>query len=170
MSLSPTQYVTLRGKVFQDPAAAALLAAGNAPGLLAYLNAEAAPAYVVWRTRVTQDEIMLNGFDWARVDNLSVGKARVWEWLFDNSEKSINPSKTNVRAGIDQAWVGNAQDLAVRAAVYLHCKRNATTAEKMCATGAGTTAVPSLMDIEGEIAEHEIGALIWHDDGTVWTP
>ena len=160
----------LRAKVVLDAAANTLLQAGDPTGLRAYLNALSSPAYIVWRTLVSQDEIMLNGFDWARVDNLSVGKARVWTWLFDNAEKSLNPSKTNVRAGIDQTWVGTQADLDVRAAVYVHCKRTATAAEKLLSSGTGTTAVPATMTLEGELSDSDAARVVFRDDGTIWTP
>ena len=167
--MTPTQITALRAKVFLDPTASAFFPNRDSAGLRAYLNADAVPAYVVWRTSVGQDEIMLNGFDWARVDNLSVGKARIWEWLFDNSIKSINPSKLNVRAGIDQCWQGTASDLAVRAVIYTHCKRSARVAEKMLATGTGTDVSPSNMDLEGELSDLEVGAIMFKDNGQVWT-
>jgi hypothetical protein len=116
-------------------------------------------AFVVWRTQVNQDEIMQNGFDWVRVDNLSIGKARIWEWLFDNDQRSINPSKANVRAGIDEAWKGTAADLAVRAAVYVHCKRPATRAEQILGSGTGTDATPGLLTFEGSVSINDIGEM-----------
>jgi len=166
--LTPDQVTALRAKVFAEPEAAAMLSAGNSNGLWAYLNTET--EFIVWRTRVSQDEIMQNGFDWTRVDNLSVGAARVWEWMFDNMENIINPSKPNVRAGIDAVWKGTAQDLAVRAAVYVHCKRAATNAERMLATGTGATADPGTMTFEGECSHVDANLLTFHDDGTIWTP
>jgi hypothetical protein len=166
--LTPDQLIALRAAVFATPPAAALLTAGNSYGLRDYLNG--ASTFIVWRTAVTQDEIMQNGFDWTRVDNLSLGKARIWEWLFDNQATTINPSKPNVRAGIDQCWVGTAADLAVRAAVYVHCKRAATQAEKMLATGTGTDASPGLRTFEGEISDLDSAMLIFKDNGTIWTP
>ncbi len=125
------------------------------------LNATASPAFNVYRSAVSQDEIMLNGFDWSRVDNLSVGKARIWEWLFNNELRSINPTKANIRAGINAAWVGTAADLAVRAAVYVHCYRSATVAEKLLATGTGTTPNatgdgPATMGYEGEVSLQDV--------------
>lgn len=168
--LSDAQIIALRGRIFSNPTAAAMLAAGNPQALKEYLNTIVNPAFVVWRTSVSQDEIMQNGFDWTRVDNLSVGKARVWEWLFDNATASINPSKANVRAGIDQTWTGTAQDLAVRAAVYSHCKRNATNAERMMATGTGTDAVPANTVFEGEIFDYDVNRIVFKDNGDIWTP
>ena len=115
------------------------------------LNLPADPEVIVWRSSVTQDEIMQNGFDWTRVDNLNNGAARVWEWMFNNAQRSINPSKLNVRAGIGAVWKGTAADLAVRAAVYVHCKRAASRLEALFATGTGTDASPSTMAVEGSI-------------------
>lgn len=124
--------------------------------IAALYNAEAVPAYVVWKSDVSADEIMRNGMDWARVDNLSIGKARIWEWL--TKLGTFNAGKANVRAGIDACWVGTSADLAVRASVYTHCKRNATRLEKLLATGAGTTASPSTMTFEGQVSYADIEA------------
>ena len=158
MALSPIQ-IALKADINAslDPLViAARSQPRNDQALADLYNAAAAPAFVVWKTRVTQDEIMLNGFDWTRVDNLSVGKARVWEWLFDNAGKSANPSKTNVRAGIDQTWQGTAGDLAVRAAVYVHCKRLATRAERLLATGTGLDATPGFLVFEGNLTAQQV--------------
>ena len=154
--MTPAQLTALGVYITGTPNLAAFIAEGNIGAVMLELNAKAVPDYIVWRTSVSQDEIMQNGFDWTRVDNLSVGKARIWEWLFDNQAAVINPSKPNVRAGIDQCWVGTAADLAVRAAVYVHCKRAATVAEKLFATGLGTTVSPSLMAFEGDIQPIDI--------------
>jgi hypothetical protein len=157
MQLTTAQFQTIKADILANPDLAAFpnSADGNFALAAAY-NLAAAPEFVVWKSSVTKDEVMLNGFDWARVDNLSVGKARIWDWLFDNSSGALNPSKTNIRAGIDAAWVGTAADLAVRAAVYVHCKRSATRIEKLFATGTGTTATPATMAVEGEISPDQV--------------
>lgn len=150
--LNSSQLVILRATIDADPVLAAIAHTHDGAYAIADLmNLPAAPPVVVWRSEVTQDEIMQNGFDWTRVDNLSVGAARVWEWLFANQSRSINPSKINVRAGIDAVWKGTAADLAVRAAVYAHCRRPATRFEALFATGAGTEAGPSTMAVEGNV-------------------
>lgn len=167
----PADLTALRAACFADPGASAFFQApGDAAGLKAYLNTPTSPAFIVWRTVVTQDEIMLNGFDWTRVDNLSVGRARVWEWLFDNAANAINPSKSNIRSGIDQVWQGTQADLNVRDAVYGHCKRTATRAEKMLASGVGTTQNPGVTTFDGQVSDHDAALLIYKDDGSIWTP
>jgi hypothetical protein len=118
------------------------------------LNATASPEYIVWKTAVSVDAIMRDGMDWARVDNLSVGKARIWDWL--GRLGTFDASKPNVRAGIDAAWVGTAADLVVRASIYTHCKRSATRAEQIMATGSGTTESPSTMGYEGNITYQDV--------------
>lgn len=111
---------------------------------------------IVWKTAVTEDEIMQNGFDWTQVDNQTIGKARIWEWMFHSTNRTINPSKANVRSGIDECWKGTAAMLAVRAAIYVHCKRMATKAEALFATGTGTTESPALLDWQGLLSPLDI--------------
>ena len=153
--LTTEQRATLKAAILANQTANTLFVDGDLQGLADYLNQPASPAFTVWRSAVSQDEIMQNGFDWTRVDNLSVGKARIWEWLFNNEARSFNPSKPNVRAGIDQCWVGTAADLAVRAAVYVHCKRQATRFERIFATGTGSVLNPGQAPIDGAVSYTE---------------
>lgn len=156
--LTTQQAATLKAFILADPVLSAFpLNSDGSYAIADLLNKTAEPAFIVWKTDVSIDEIMRNGMDWARVDNLSVGKARIWDWL--GRLGVINAAKTNVRAGIDAAWVGTAADLAVRAAIYVHCKRSATVLEKLFATGAGTDAVPATMVIEGAISYQTVDAV-----------
>ena len=159
MALTTEQLTALRDYINTIPEWAALPNdSSSAPFIAQQMDGLASPEFIVWRTSVSQDEIMLNGFDWARVDNLSVGKARIWEWMFSNEARSFNPSKPNVRAGIDSTWVGTQADLAVRASVYTHCKRAATVAEKVLASGQGTTENPATMGYEGQLNYADVQA------------
>lgn len=151
MELTTAQKATLKTDVQANSDTNTKFVDGDLQGLADLYNAPAAGTYIVWKTSVLQDEIMQNGFDWVRVDNLSVGKARIWEWMFNNQNRAFNPSKANVRLGIDEAWKGTAADLAVRAAVYVHCKRQATRLEKVFASGTGSDAAPANLTLEGEI-------------------
>lgn len=156
--LTTQQAATLKAFILADPMLSAFpMNSDGSYAIADLLNKPAEPAFIVWKTDVSIDEIMRNGMDWARVDNLSVGKARIWDWL--GRLGVINASKTNVRAGIDAAWVGTAADLAVRAAIYTHCKRSATVLEKLFATGAGSDASPATMVIEGAISYQTIDAV-----------
>lgn len=153
--LTTAQYQALKAAILADQV---LSAQPNNPdgnsAIAALLNAVAVPDFVVWRTAVSREEIHQNGFDWVRVDNLSVGKARIWEWLFQDGP--INPSKPNIRLGIDETWKGTAADLAVRDVVYTHCKRLATRAEKLLATGTGSTVSPASLGFEGQLTYQDM--------------
>lgn len=156
MTLTTAQIDTMRTVVQNEPSLAQAIIDKADNLIAAWCNTEASPAYVVWKTKVSDKDIMVSsGFDWTRVDNLSVGKARIWDWLFRFGY--INPNDTNVRAAIDATWVGTAADLAVRAAVYTQCRRNATNLEKALATGLGTAVSPSIAGYEGEIGYNVAG-------------
>jgi hypothetical protein len=154
MALTIPQIITLKADIMLDPVLDEMRMTGRDRELCDIYNADTTD--ICWKKKVLQDEIMQNGFDWTRVDNLTVGKSRIWEWLFNNGERAINPSKVNVRAGIDSTWVGTAPDLAVRAAVYVHCKRFVTKFEKLFAQGAGTSADPSVLVVEGPISVYDM--------------
>jgi len=155
--LTPEQQLTLKAAILADPALAALEPSSNAINtIIEAYKAPASPEFTVWRTSVSQDEIMQNGFDWVRVDNLSVGKARIWEWLFYNADRAINPSKSNVRAGIAECWKGTAADLAVQAVVLGHCKRAANRLEALFATGTGSLADPATLVVQGDVSYNEV--------------
>lgn len=156
-TLTPAQKTTLRNDIVAksqpgQPLQAAV-AAGDWDFAATFYNTVGAT--IVWRTAVTRPEIMTSpNFDWTRVDNLSPGKERIWNYLFDAG--SANPSQPNIRAGIDAAWVGTAADLAVRATVYTFCKRACNAFEKLYAAGTGTDAVPATMAVEGVTSAQQL--------------
>jgi hypothetical protein len=118
-----------------------------------YMNSVSGNFYV-WKTLLSLNTIYENGFDWVQVDNLTVGKARIWDWLFGNGGRAINPSSPNVRAGIEECWKGTSAMLAVRAAVLGHCKTNVVTvAESIFAVGSGTIDSPAVWTNRGTVDE-----------------
>jgi hypothetical protein len=123
--------------------------------------------FIAWVTNLTQDEIMQSpDFNWTRVDNLSVGKARIWDWMFDNSGTAINCANQNIRTGIESVWVGTAADLAVRAGVIAKCKRFAKRVERYFATGTGTYSSPGILGYEGDVSVRDVANAMRFDDGT----
>lgn len=153
MSLTPQQIAVLGTYIANTPALSALPNTQDGAYSIAVMLNQPDPSFVVWRTYVAIDEIMNNGFAWDRVDNATVGQARIWDWMRQNG--SINPSKQNVRDGIDAAWPG-AANAAQRTGIYSHCKRNPTIAEKLFATGTGTDVTPGLLVFEGSVSYPEV--------------
>lgn len=151
MALTTEQLATLKAAIAADPVLNALPNNTDSAFEIAYqMNQPASPDFIVWKSNVSVDEIMRNGMAWDRVDNLSVGKARIWDWM--TRLGTLDASRANIRAGIDAAWVGTAADLAVRATVYTHCKRKATRCEKLLASGTGSEAGPATMTFEGNLS------------------
>lgn len=157
--MTPAQLQTLKTYILSQPDLLALpnSSDGNAE-VAQLLNQGSTPANtaVGWKSAVKWDDVMGTAMDWARVDNLSVGKARIWEWMFANTARTINAGAVNIRTGIDTVWVGTAADLAVRAAVYGVCKRTLTRGERIYATGTGSDAVPATVIYEGSIHPQDV--------------
>lgn len=159
--LTNAQLQTLKATILADSALASQpMTSGGANVIASTLNLLATPDFYVWKTSVPVDEIMQNGFDWTRVDNLTVGKARIWDWMMRTG--FINPSGANVRAGV-LATFGVAADLNTRQTVFNHCQRLASRVEKLFATGSGTTTTdqgigPAIMGFEGPLTSEDVQA------------
>lgn len=136
MALTPQQQAALVADIALGPFAGSLNNSDTAFDLAVYYDQPSPTTFWVWRESVTTREIMLNGFDWVRVDNATVGKARIWDWM--KAEGSINPAQANIRAGIIEAWSGVAND-AMRLSIFGHCQQQATRCQRLFATGAGTS-------------------------------
>lgn len=127
----------------------------GATGLMAqWFNQDTSPAFIVWRTNVPVEEYR-EAVVWTEVDNatMTVGKARIWEWLTANMTLPINAAKTNVRQGLADCWASNSQ---TRTNLLAAAKRTATKAEKMFATGTGSSASPATMVFEGALSADDI--------------
>jgi hypothetical protein len=136
--MTPAQLQALKSAIDADPVLGALpLNSDSSFTIAAEFNKDALPTFYVWRSSQNINEIMSNGFDWTRVDNMTVGEARIWQFMTQLGV--INPSRANVRAGVNEAFKGTAQDNTMRLAIFGHCQRPATRFERVYATGTGTT-------------------------------
>lgn len=156
--LTPAQYQALKTDMLAQPSLATAIANGDDPAIADFYNGTASPAYVVWRTWVSKSEATQSGSGivWSEVDSLTVGKARIWEWMTASQGSGIggsgggfNPSQANVRQGLADCFgVGTT----TRTNLLAMSKRNASVFEKLFATGAGTSANPSVMSVEGPLS------------------
>lgn len=139
MALTPQQLATLKAAILADPVLAAKPLNGDGYFETAQiLNTEiASPDFFVWKSNVSVLEIMGNGFDWTRVDNMTVGEARIWDFM--TKLGFVDPSKASIRAGVNEAFKGAAQDNDMRLVIFGHCQERATRTKRLYATGAGTT-------------------------------
>ena len=141
MQLSNAQLLILRDDILADPALAAQpMNSDGAFAIASAYNLLAVPDFVVWRTAVGVDEIVNNGFIWTAVDTLTVGKARIWDWMRESGV--INPSKANVRQGLQDAFGASQPN------ILQHLKRSATRVEKLFSTTGAT----NTMTFEGALS------------------
>lgn len=156
MPLNPSQLQSLKADIAADPTLAALPnTADDAFTIAATYNATAVPDFWVWRSSVPSYEYRgSNGIVWTEVDGLSVGKARIFEWLTVGLTTPINAADANVRAGLQNAF-GTSQTLTNLTTMG---RRRASRVEKLLATGTGSTAVPATMGYEGAISYTDVQA------------
>lgn len=147
--MTPAQNAALKASVEADPAFNGLPQnSDGAFAVAAAYNLPASPQFVVWRTSVLVSEIVNNGFTWTAVDSLTNGKARIWEWMKESG--SIDPSKVNVRQGLNDAFGATQPNITP------HLKRDATRAEALLSTGTGTTGSPGTMTFERNLSYSDV--------------
>lgn len=155
--MTPAQLTTLAAAIRADtdPAVIAALAIGNVTGLVALYND--ASTFIVWRSSIPVEEYR-DAITWTEVDALTTGsKYRIWEWLTGNMTLPLEPSKATVRAGLADCWASNT---TTRTNLLAISKRAATKAEKVFATGTGTTASPGALGWEGLLTIEDVGVAL----------
>lgn len=152
-ALDVTQATTLRTTALAEPSIAQAIANGDDSSVAAWFNT--ASTFIVWKNSISCKELSDGAIVWTAVDALTAGKARIWEWLC--KYETINPSKANVRQGLQDAFgAGSATVIAATPLI----KRAATNAEKALATGTGTTATPGLLTFEGRISVNDVSSIL----------
>lgn len=152
MELTSTQLTTLKNAIAADPVLSQLPNNSDAAfEIAAAFNVIDVSNFTVWKTSVQAQEIMSNGFVWTAVDTLTVGKARIWEWM--TRYGTINPSKANIRQGLADCFGAGS---AMATAIMPHLKRLATRAEKLFATGTGTDQSPGNLVVEGQVTYQNV--------------
>lgn len=152
--MTPQQLTTLKAAILAETNAefVALRTANDEQGMADFYNA--AGTKIVWRTGISRAALTVDGFDFTQVDNLTVGQARIWDWLFEDGP--LNPSQSGKRAAVSEAWKGTAAKVAVATFVLGKCKRASTKGEAIYAIGTGTEGSPALLVFEGPVTAQNI--------------
>lgn len=150
MALTDAQYVILADHILSntDQDVVDALAAGNITELTRLYNLDS--SFWVWRSDVPPKEYM-TALDWTEVDNMSVGKSRVWDWSTQYQTAPLDATNANLRAGIAAAFPANTQ-----AALNAIAKRLASVFEEIFATGTGTNGDPGIADPEGPLSLFDV--------------
>jgi len=117
-------------------------------------NAQASPAFTVWKRLVTITEVgdKINGTELAGLSSLNATRLQTVVVL---SAGGVNPSLADRRQFFDDIFSG-AGGATTRANLLALWKRTARRIEKVLATGTGSDASPATMGYEGTISFQDV--------------
>ena len=155
--MTPQQLTTLKAAILAETNAEFVEARTNGQTSLmaAFYNAEAVPAYYVWRKSYTPDLIasaIVAGI--TQLDALTASKRDSLLWWADRSHDA---SLAQTRAAINDLC-GSQNTL--KNAILDGSKRKVTRAEQLYATGTGSLAAPGVPGFDGTLGEQDIGAAL----------
>lgn len=164
MGLTPSQLTALKADILADPVLSAQPQnSDGAFAIAAAYNLTVTPDFWVWRTRVSKNEITQQtsqdgtDFNWTGTGFItrSQGERDAWRELFDGGQ--VNPSLANVRTAFQDIFSGGTPPApANRAHLLAVARRKATRAEKLFASGTGSTATPATMSFEGSLNYQDV--------------
>lgn len=162
--LTPAQNATFKAAIIADgPSNAQPNNSDGAFAIAAIWDVLATPDFWVWRTSVSKHECTSSAspdgttFIWAGNGFItrSVGEQAAWRELLGEGG-SVNPSLANVRQAFTDIFSGTGNAAANRAHLAAVGRRKATRAEKLFATGTGSTASPAIMGHEGSLTYQDV--------------
>ena len=163
-ALTPAQLATLRADILADATLNAhpQTPDGAAAIAMAY-NLPATPNFWVWRTVVTQSELVnttsvdATTFTWVGNGFItrSTGEQAAWRELFGD-QGSVNAALPQVRQAFTDIFSGTGNAAANRTHLAAVARRLATRAEKLFAAGTGSTVSPAVMGFEGLVTLQEV--------------
>lgn len=128
-------------------------------------NKIATPDFVVWKTKLHEQEITSltssegTTWSWPAFIARSAGEQAGWNRMF-NGTYTINPSLVQIRNGVADIFSGSANSApAQRTHLLAIAKEKATRIEKLLAdtaNGAGTTAAPATRTHVGNISYQDV--------------
>jgi len=162
--LTETQITTLRAAVFAVPVAAAMVAAGNVPGLQGWCNGNSGSK----RWLPAADMLAVEEApSYTTYDTLAQGKRDSWMLFLRNPRDFGRPA---VRKWATDIW-GTATAGSNGEAVLQAGTVNATRAQVALGGALETSGTVAAYDTdyEEDIDVTDAARLIFKDDGTIWT-
>jgi len=165
--LTPAQLLALKNDILADSALNFQPnTSDGAFAIAAAYNLNAAPDFWVWRSQVSKDELVTSvsvdgtTFNWTGSGFISrsAGEQAAWRELF-SAEGFVDPSLPNVRQAFADIFSGSQSPApANRTHLLAVARRRATRAEKLFASGTGSTGNPATMGFEGWLQYQDVQA------------
>ena len=146
--MTPSQLTALKADILANYSTQ--WSAGQVNIIAAAYNVVYTPDFYVWKTSVSVSELH-DVYVWTEMDTLTQAKYNQLTLLL--SQGSVNPSKSNVRQGMNDIFTALT---STKAAITPILKRLVTKGEKLFATGTGTTGTPGQLVFEGSITSQDI--------------
>jgi hypothetical protein len=146
---------------------ATMLALPNSPdgdaARAVLFNLLATPDFWVWKMAVTRADLVNSvgpdgtTFTWTGNGFItrSAGEQAAWRELFEGTG-TVNAAQTNVRQAFSDIFSGTGNAAANRTHLLAVARRKATVAEKVLATGTGSTGSPATAGWEGAISLQDV--------------
>ena len=161
MPLTAAQNLVIKNNILASPDLNAFITTiDGAYGIADLYNAVATPDFIVWKTRLHEQDITSltsaesTVWSWTSFIARSVSEQAGWARMF-NGTYTINPSLLQVRNGVADIFSGGT-GAAQRTHITAISKEKATRIEKLLATGTGTTADPATRAYVGRISPQEV--------------
>lgn len=163
MPLSASQQTALKADILLDPALSSQpLTSDGAFAIAAAYNLDAVPDFWVWRTNIPVQEIYerttSDGTVWSWTTYIARSAAERDCWREVTGRDTVNASLPNLRQAIADIFSG-AGGATQRTHLTTIARRKATRAEKLFATGTGSTASPATMGYEGALQYSDVQAV-----------
>ncbi|MES2323279.1 MAG: hypothetical protein V4633_13525 [Pseudomonadota bacterium] len=174
--MNNAQLLLIKAEIVADPVLNARPnTSDGADAIATALNLAASPDFFVWQTSMPTQSLF-DAIVWANLTpsgapdgtatwtNLALacqGKQFNIQTMLTGRE-SINPSKVNIRTGLQDALTqvpsgaAGASRSAGWTTVQIAMQRKATRAEKVLATGTGTAVSPALLGFEGQVSYQDV--------------
>ena len=161
MALTVAQLATLKAHVLADPALVPFTSGPTTDyaAIAAALNAPSSPAFIVRRSSVQTDEVGRTVSYVAVASMTSANTGRI-QLFYDMNPNSFFPS-ADVEQFFTDTFGGalGGQGQATRDALVALWRRTATRAERVLATGTGTTNDPGRLVFEGAVSISEVNQM-----------
>lgn len=158
MSLTPAQLPVFKAAILAEtaPALVALRTANDEQGMADWYNTPG--TFVCWRTNVSRAEIYnatsaeATNWSWTLYKNQGATEQNAWTQMFMGDQADFG--QPNLRAGVSAIFTAGSTANATHALAI--GKRLATRAERVFATGTGTTATPANFGWQGMVSAQTI--------------
>lgn len=162
VSLTLNQQTTLKADILADPVLAAQKDTPDGRfAIAAAYNLFPQADFWVWKSSVTKNEAVNTAsvdntvFSWSLFIALTVQQQGAWGELWGVAAV-VNPSLSQVRAGF-QAVFPSGANLTHLSTI---ARRKATRAEKLFASGSGSTGAPATMAFENNLTFADVDAAL----------